>query len=110
MKILLDHCVDRRLKRLLVEYQIATAREMGWESFKNGALLARAAAAGFFVMLSVDQNIKHQQNLTKLPLAIIVMVARVNNRYETLAPYIPEVKAVLSTVAPGQYVEVYEPK
>lgn len=38
------------------------------------------------------------------------MVAPVNNRYETLAPYIPEVKAVLSTVSPGQYVEVSQPK
>lgn len=72
MRILLDHCVDRRLKRLLVEYQVATAREMGWENFKNGKLLTVAAAAGFDVMFSVDQNIKHQQNLANLPSQLLL--------------------------------------
>ncbi len=109
MRILLDHCVDRRLKRLLSDYEVKTAREMSWESIKNGVLLALAAAE-FDVMLTVDQNIKHQQNLTKLPLAIVVMVATVNNRFETLASYIPEVKEVLSRLRSGEYVEVHKPK
>lgn len=109
MRILLDHCVPKRLKRFLSEHEIATAREAGFDKYKNGKLLASAAEEAFDVMITVDQNIRYQQNLTTLPLSITVIVAP-SNRFATLAPYIPEVKAVLSTVSSGQYVEVSEPK
>lgn len=107
MRILLDHCVPRRLKRLLSDYEVKTAREAGVDKLKNGALLARAAEA-FDVLLTVDQNIKHQQNLSLLPVSIIVIFA-ITNRLEVLAPCVPEVKAALSTILPGQYVEVCGP-
>lgn len=43
MRVLLDECVPRRLKRELVGHDVKTAPEMGWASKKNGALLALAA-------------------------------------------------------------------
>ncbi len=104
MRILLDHCVDRRLKRLLSDYEVKTAREMSWESIKNGVLLALAAAE-FDVMLTVDQNIKHQQNLSARDLRFIVLIGR-DNTYPTLSPLIPEVKKTLLTIVPGELVEI----
>lgn len=43
MRVLLDECVPRRLKRELVGHDVKTAPEMGWASKKNGELLALAA-------------------------------------------------------------------
>ena len=43
MRVLLDECVPRRLKREFVGHDVKTAPEMGWASKKNGELLALAA-------------------------------------------------------------------
>ncbi len=55
---------------------------MQWTSLGNGALLKQAATA-FDVLLTADQNIEFQQNLTTLPIAIVVLVAE-SNRLESL--------------------------
>ena len=107
MKILLDHCVPKRLKFHLTDHEVETAREAGWEALKNGKLLAQVATR-FDVMLTVDQNIKHQQNLSKLPVAVIVMVAP-DNRLPTLLPYLPEVGQALLTLKPNELIEVFPP-
>lgn len=51
---------------------------------KNGKLLALAATR-FDVFLTIDQDIEYQQNLSALPIAIPVMVAK-GNRMEDVAP------------------------
>jgi hypothetical protein len=104
MRILLDHCIDWRLKRLLPSHDVKSAHEMGWSELQNGKLLA-AAAPLFDVMLTVDRNIKSQQNLATLPIAIVVLVAR-SNRTEDLVPLIPAFERLLPSLALGQLIEV----
>jgi predicted nuclease of predicted toxin-antitoxin system len=53
MKILLDECIDRRLAREFVDYEIKTVPQMGWSGTKNGALLALAAKE-FDVFITVE--------------------------------------------------------
>lgn len=89
MKVLLDHCVPRRFRRLLTGHEVLTAYEMGWAGLRNGALLAEAHNQ-FQAVITVDQNVQFQQNLLTLPLPVGIIVAP-NNRYETLAPYAPTV-------------------
>jgi len=36
---------------------------MGWAGKKNGELLALMAGTGFEVLLTVDQNLSHQQDV-----------------------------------------------
>jgi len=107
VKILLDHCLPKRLKFLFPSHKVKTAKEQGWVSYKNGKLLA-AAGAEFDVFLTVDRNIKHQQNLAALPISIIVLVA-VNNRFETLTPYVPLIETALLSIAPNTLIEVQLP-
>src|SRR5262245_66380838 len=95
MRVLLDHCVDRRLRRLLPGHQVRTAYEMGWATLKNGKLLDEAAAR-FDVFVITDQNLPHQQSLAGRSLAVIILVA-VNNRFETLAPLMPAVASPMPT-------------
>ena len=42
MKVLLDECLDWRLRRDLPGHEVKTVQEMGWDGIKNGRLLALA--------------------------------------------------------------------
>lgn len=89
MRLLLDHCVDRRLREHFTGHEAATASELNWEGLSNGALLATAAEAGFDVFVTVDRSIRHQQNLRRLPIAVLELRAVSNDVIElrTLAPF-----------------------
>jgi hypothetical protein len=88
VKILFDHNLPRRFRRLLPVHEIATTREMGWETLENGALLKAAADAGFDAFVSIDKKIEHEQNLMTLPLPVIVIDAP-SNTLAALAPFAP---------------------
>ena len=106
MRVLLDECVPRRLKRELSEHEVLTVTEHGWSGIKNGSLLALAEAE-FDVFLTVDQNLKYQQNLTALRISVILLVAR-NNRLQTLLPLMPKVREALDEIGPGEFIRVAE--
>ena len=61
--MLLDHNLPKRLRGLLPGHDVKTAREMRWDALKNGALLDGAARAGFNAVLSIDKNLRYEQNL-----------------------------------------------
>lgn len=63
---------------------------MGWSGLKNGALLTAMAANGFEVLLTVDQNLRYQQNLATYGAAIVVMIAP-TNRIDDLRALAPAV-------------------
>jgi predicted nuclease of predicted toxin-antitoxin system len=107
MRILLDHCVPKPLRRLLPQHTVKTAREMGWDALRNGALLATAATA-FDVLLTVDQNIKHQQNVATLPLTVIVLIAA-SNTVDDLKVLMPQVETVLAALGTPMLIEVSPP-
>ena len=75
MKVLLDECVTRYLKRDFVKHQVLTAEEAGFRGLKNGRLL-QAASGQYEVLVTVDQNLQYQQNLKNLGIAIIVLKAK----------------------------------
>ena len=104
MRILLDECLPKRLKRDLVGHQARTVPEMGWASKKNGELLALAEAE-FDVFLTVDRNLSFQQEVNRLDIAVVVLVAK-GNRHSDLQPLVPDLLAVLVGVAPGQLIRV----
>ena len=84
MKILLDHCVPKRMKRLFPGHDVLHTSDLQWENLANDNLLAAAAAAGFEVMITADKNIRHQQNLRDLPLPVLELNTKFN-RFPGLA-------------------------
>lgn len=60
MRLLLDECIPKRLKRELLGHEVRTVQDMGWSGIKNGALL-RLADGRFDALLTVDQGIEYQQ-------------------------------------------------
>ncbi|HWE97460.1 MAG TPA: hypothetical protein VG269_26115 [Tepidisphaeraceae bacterium] len=108
MKILLDHCLPRRLKRSLPGHEVITAAEMGWDRLRNGKLLSAAAGGNFDVFLTIDKNLKNEQNLATLPIAVVVFLAR-TNRLGDVALFIPALEAALLTLTPCKLVELALP-
>lgn len=74
VRIMLDHNLDWRLKRLLPGHEVVTAKDMGWEEARNGDLLT-VAEAEFDVLLTGDKNLRHHQNLRGRSIALIVLLA-----------------------------------
>ena len=99
MRVLLDECLPRRLKRELLGHDARTAPEMGWASKRNGELLALAAAA-FDVFVTADRNLSSQQDLSAFDIAVIVLVAR-SNSIDELRPLAPRVLEVIATARRG---------
>ncbi|MEX2216705.1 MAG: hypothetical protein WD768_21505 [Phycisphaeraceae bacterium] len=96
--------MPRALKGALGDHDVHTADDMGWSQLSNGELL-REAAQHFDVFVTVDQKIKHQQNLAKLPLAIIVACVR-STRVEHMLAVAPAIQSALHDLTPRSLVEV----
>lgn len=105
MRVLLDECAPRPLKRQLAEYDIKTVVEMGWSGKKNGELLQLMSQEGFTILLTTDQNLRYQQNLQQAGVAVVVLVAQ-SNKLADLLPLLPDARKVLNTIVPGAVVEV----
>ena len=73
MRILLDDNVPVPLRSWLIGHQVETAYERGWAELSNGVLLQMAEEAGFEVMITADQGIRYQQNLSGRRLALVVI-------------------------------------
>ncbi len=105
MRLLLDECVPRPLKRELVGHEAITVVEMGWSSKRNGELLDLVSSNGFDAFLTVDQNLFFQQNLQAAGVAVVLVVAR-TNRLKELRPLVPAILAALKELKQGGFVQV----
>lgn len=105
MRILLDECVPKPLKREFNDFDPKTVGEMGWSGTKNGALLKLMAQEGFTILLTSDRNLKYEQNLQQSGIAIIVMVAP-TNRLSDLLPLVPKIHEAVFTIKPRELIEV----
>src|SRR3954453_23178309 len=97
MRVLLDECVPRRLRRELPGHDVHTVPEMGWSGKKNGELLQLMVGQGFEVLLTTDQNLPHQQNLKAAGVAVVVLIAP-TNRLTDLATLMSSTLAALGSI------------
>jgi len=79
--------------------RLSPSRLIGWAGLKNGALLAEAEKR-FEVLLTMDSNMVHQQNLARFRIAVVALNAR-SNRLADTRPLMPKVLAVLPSLHPG---------
>ena len=104
MRILIDECLPKRLKRDLVGHDARSVPEVGWAGKTNGTLLT-LAQVDFDVFVTADRNLSFQQNVNKFNIAVVVLVAR-SNQHAVLQPLIPELLSVITALLPGQVVRV----
>ena len=83
---------------------MSTVADRKWEKLRNGRLLA-AASIEFDAFLTIDKNLKREQNLATLPVAVIVLLAQ-SNRLVDLLPLVPAVEEELKRLTAKSLVEV----
>ncbi len=92
MKILLDENLPKKLKvDFGTEHEVKTVRDMGWLGKKNGELLGLIVFNGFDYFVTIDKNLRFQQNLDRIELKIFLLFAK-NNRRETLQLLVEKIK------------------
>lgn len=106
MRILLDECVPKKLKWMLAVdgYVCETAREAGFGGMTNGELLASAESL-FDVLVTIDRNIRYQQNLTGRDIAILVLCVP-SNDISDIEPLVQGAITALKSIRPGQVLEI----
>ena len=104
MKLLLDECVTRFVKRDLSDHEVHTVDEAGFKGLENGDLL-RAASGTYDVLITVDQKLPYQQNVADLQIAILVLAAK-RNSYARLKPLLPQALKALETIKPGDVIRL----
>ncbi len=103
MKILFDHGTPVPLRKLLPDHSITTAYERGWQTLENGDLIAAAEADDFDVIVTTDQNLKYQQNLTGRDISILVLSSTSWPRIRENATAICE---ALDNIDPASFLEI----
>ncbi|MCW3091263.1 MAG: hypothetical protein JWP81_2332 [Ferruginibacter sp.] len=69
---------------------------MNWLGKKNGELPGLAVFHGFSILLTLDKNLKFQQSIHRFDLKFIILFS-VDNKHQTLQPYIEKVKILLNS-------------
>jgi predicted nuclease of predicted toxin-antitoxin system len=105
MKILIDECMPRDVRKALPDHECWTAPGAGLAGKKNGELLDLAESAGFEVLLTVDQGLPYQQNLMGRTIAILLIRPR-SNKLVDLLPHMAASCIALRSIKPGEVVRI----
>ena len=106
MRVLLDQGTPVPLKQYLLNHTVRTAFQEGWATLANGELLTAAEAAGFEVFVTTDKNLRHQQDLSKRRIAVVVIGQA---QWPRLEPHVHRVVASVDRAVEGSYDEVEIP-
>lgn len=107
MRILFDKNVPVGVRRFLAAHEVRTFVEMQWHpQLENGELLKAGEAAGFDVMITSDQNIVYQQNLTARKLALVVLGS---NIWPIVRDHGAAITTKVDAAAAGSYVFIEMP-
>jgi hypothetical protein len=103
MKVLFDQGTPVPLRNHLEGHEIDTAFELGWSSLRNGELLEAGEQGAYQVLISTDQSIRYQQNLSGRTMAIVVLLS---TSWPNIQKRVRDIQAVVDMAAPGTYTEV----
>jgi len=103
MRIVLDENLPRPLTQVFGSgHQVTTVQDLGLAGIANGPLLAQLEN-GQDVFVTADQNLRYQQNLTGLRLAIVELPT---NRLPVLRTMTAEIVAAVTSATTGSYIQV----
>src|SRR5882672_751459 len=108
MRVLLDECVNPRVAEAFPNHEVQTVKSMGWAGITNGKLMTLAQHR-FDVLVTVDQNLEHQQNLAKLSFGVVV-VAVPDNNIKYFRPIFSKLLKAIESIDPGQVIHIVSPE
>ena len=106
MLILFDHSTPAPLAAYLTEHEVTKAKDRGWDKLTNGDLLAEAERAGFDMLLTADNNMRYQQNLTGRRITLVVLSTP---QWPIVRLHIERISSAVNSASPGSYTEVEIP-
>jgi hypothetical protein len=107
LRILFDKNVPVGVRGFLTRHEVVTFVEVKWHpQLENGELLTATEAAHFDVVVTSDQNIVYQQNLTGPQLALVVLGS---NIWPIVRHHSAAIAATVDTATPGSYAFVEMP-
>ena len=107
MKILLDECVPKKVKKFLKEHEVKTVHEMKFNGLKDKELLEAGEGENFDILLTVDKNIDKQQNVKKYKISIVILDA-IKNTVNYIEKLIPSFKKKLNFFEKGKSYKITE--
>lgn len=106
MRILFDQGAPVPIAAWLREHTVRTTLEEKWDTLVNGELLRVAEQADFDILLTTDNNMAYQQNLTGRRIAIVVLSG---NRWRLVQRVIRKIVAAINRAEPGSYTVIDVP-
>ena len=104
MRVLLDENLPHDLIAALPEHDVLTVQGLGWAGVKNGELLRRASGL-IDAFVTMDRLLGRQQDLSKLPFGVVLIVAR-SNRVHDLLPLLTGLRERLGRVRAGTFEQI----
>ena len=108
MKLLLDENLPHQVRLELPGHEVITAAYQQWVGVENGELLRLAAVSGFDAVITNDRGLEYQQNLTTLPVAVVVLLTR-SNTIEAIRPFYGVLLDTRSRLRPCEFVKLQPP-
>lgn len=106
--ILFDKNVPAGVRHFLPKHEVLTFIQTGWPvQLENGELLKAAESEGFDVLVTSDQNIRYQQNLTGRNLALVVLGS---NIWPIVRTHAAEIVAKVDAAGAGSYEFIEMPR
>lgn len=103
-RVLFDENMPRKLRRELPGFVGRTVQEERWAGFKNGELLQRASGV-LNALLTADQRLRHQQNVSKFNIGVVVIETD-DTTLPNLRLILADIRAALDRVEPGTVIIV----
>ena len=103
MKLLFDQGTPAPLRRHLPGHSADTLAEKGWSEKGNGELLGLAEQEGYKVLVTTDQSLPHQQNLSRWRVGVVVLLS---TDWARIRLCTEQIARAINAARPGEPVEV----
>jgi predicted nuclease of predicted toxin-antitoxin system len=106
MRLLFDQGTPVPLRKYLLNHVVETAYERGWSNLKNGDLLSQAEAEGYDALITTDQNLRYQQNLSGWRISVVVLMT---TNWPRIKNHVDQVVQAIDNLHPSRYQEIQFP-
>lgn len=106
LKLLLDECIPEEFRKEFPGYEAHSAKWAGYCGIVNGNLLAKAGQE-YDVLITVDQNLRHQNKISKFNIGVILVITEYTG-IKYLMPHLDAIKEALKRIKLGQVIIVGE--
>lgn len=104
MRILLDECVNPRVRQAFSGHDVRTLTEVGWRALPDSELVIRAQGL-IDVLITNDRGFEFEHDLDRLTFGIVIVhVAR--NRLEDYRPLFAALARATEAIRAGEVTHV----